>query len=174
MFGHGIDKKMLLIIFGIFAAYSILSGGTAGIQNVVFALPGIIIALTFHEFAHAFMAVKLGDDTPKMQGRVNLNPISHVDPIGFIFLLVAGFGWGKPVEIQPRNFNSKYTLSQAEAIVAAARTNYEFYTRIFVHNNILRSIRSYRYNISYDCTVSINIVASNCWNNIYKYRTRCI
>ena len=55
-----------------------------------------------------------------MQGRLNLNPISHIDPIGFIMLIVAGFGWGKPVQIEPRNFNSKYSLSKAEAIVAAA------------------------------------------------------
>jgi len=61
-----------------------------------------------------------GDDTPRLQGRLNLNPFSHIDPIGFILLIVAGFGWGKPVEIDPRNFDGKYSLSKAEAIVAAA------------------------------------------------------
>lgn len=55
-----------------------------------------------------------------MQGRLNLNPLSHVDPIGFIMLVVAHFGWGKPVQIDPRNFNGKYSLSKSEAIVAAA------------------------------------------------------
>ena len=61
-----------------------------------------------------------GDDTPKLQGRLNLNPLSHIDPIGFMLLIVAGFGWGKPVQIDPRNFDGKYSLSKAEAIVAAA------------------------------------------------------
>ena len=61
-----------------------------------------------------------GDDTPRQQGRLNLNPLSHIDPIGFMLLVVAGFGWGKPVQIDPRNFNGKYSLSKAEAIVAAA------------------------------------------------------
>ena len=66
------------------------------------------------------LQIDFGDDTPRMQGRLNLNPISHIDPIGFIMLIVAGFGWGKPVQIDPRNFNGKYSLSKAEAIVAAA------------------------------------------------------
>lgn len=64
--------------------------------------------------------LNFGDDTPRLQGRLNLNPISHIDPIGFMLLIVAGFGWGKPVEIDPRNFDGKYSLSKAEAIVAAA------------------------------------------------------
>ena len=55
-----------------------------------------------------------------MQGRLNLNPLSHIDPIGFLMLVVAGFGWGKPVEIDSRNFDGKYSISKAEAIVAAA------------------------------------------------------
>ena len=66
------------------------------------------------------LQINFGDDTPRLQGRLNLNPISHVDPVGMIMLLVAGFGWGKPVQIDPRSFNGKYSLSKAEAIVAAA------------------------------------------------------
>ncbi len=64
--------------------------------------------------------ISFGDDTPRLQGRLNLNPLSHIDPIGFIMLVVAHFGWGKPVQIDPRNFKGKYSLSKAEAIVAAA------------------------------------------------------
>lgn len=66
------------------------------------------------------LLINFGDDTPRLQGRLNLNPLSHIDPIGFVFLIVARFGWGKPVQIDPRNFNGKYSLSKAEAIVAAA------------------------------------------------------
>ena len=64
--------------------------------------------------------INFGDKTPRLQGRLNLNPLSHIDPMGFIFLIVAGFGWGKPVQIDSRNFNGKYSLSKAEAIVAVA------------------------------------------------------
>lgn len=120
MFGLGIDKKTMLIVLGVFLVLQIFSSGTAGILTTLFTIPGVLIAITFHEFAHAYTAYKLGDDTPKMQGRLNLNPISHIDPFGFIFLILAGFGWGKPVEIDPRNFNGKYSISKAEAIVAAA------------------------------------------------------
>ena len=66
------------------------------------------------------LQINFGDDTPRLQGRLNLNPLSHVEPIGLVMLIVAGFGWGRPVQIDPRNFNGKYSLSKAEAIVAAA------------------------------------------------------
>lgn len=115
-----IDKRTLLIILVIFLGLYILSSGTAGILATLFTLPGVLIAITFHEFAHAFVAYKLGDETPKLQGRINLNPLSHIDPVGFLLLIIAGFGWGKPVEINSRNFNGKYSLSKAEAIVSAA------------------------------------------------------
>lgn len=71
-------------------------------------------------FAHAFAADKLGDDTPRMQGRLNLNPLSHVDPIGIIMLIFVHVGWGKPVQINPRNFDKKYTMGTGEAIVSLA------------------------------------------------------
>ena len=66
------------------------------------------------------LQLNFGDETPRVQGRLNLNPLSHIDPIGFLMLVVAGFGWGKPVEIDSRNFDGKYSISKAEAIVAAA------------------------------------------------------
>lgn len=120
MFNFAFDKRTITIILVVMIGLWLLSSGTAGILNLLLTIPGILIALTFHEFAHAWVAVKLGDDTPKVQGRLSLNPFSHMDPIGFVFLIVAGFGWGKPVEIDSRNFNGKYSLSKAEAIVAAA------------------------------------------------------
>lgn len=64
---------------------------------------GIILALTIHEFAHAWVADKLGDPTPRYQGRVTLNPLAHLDPIGTIAIFIAGFGWGKPVPFDPYN-----------------------------------------------------------------------
>lgn len=117
-----VDKRILYIIIAIFAVSTIVQY----IQNpmellaLLLTLPGVIVAITFHEFAHAFVADKLGDDTPRRQGRLNLNPLSHIDPVGFFMLVFAHFGWGKPVEINPTNFNRKRSMSAQEAIVALA------------------------------------------------------
>jgi Zn-dependent protease len=67
-------------------------------------LPGAVFAFTVHEFAHAFLAVRLGDPTPKAEGRLTLNPLKHLDPIGFLMILIFRFGWAKPVRYDPRNF----------------------------------------------------------------------
>lgn len=75
-------------------------------QTLIANLLTLIIALTIHEFSHAFVAVRLGDETPRMDGRLTLNPLKHLDPIGSIMLIIAGFGWAKPVRVNP------YTLSQ--------------------------------------------------------------
>ncbi len=66
----------------------------------------IILSLSLHEFAHAFAAYKCGDTTPKMQGRVTMNPMAHIDPIGFVCCALFGFGWAKPVQINPINFRN--------------------------------------------------------------------
>ena len=116
---YSFDKRILIIILLMMAVVSIF-GGQRTIEGIIYSLPGVIVAMTFHEFAHAWAATKLGDDTPRLQGRLNLNPLSHIDPIGLLCLIFLGFGWGKPVQINSRNFDGKYSLSKAEAIVAAA------------------------------------------------------
>lgn len=63
----------------------------------------VIMSLTVHEFAHSLVTIRLGDDTPRRQGRLTLNPLAHIDLVGFILLVVAGFGWAKPVQINPAN-----------------------------------------------------------------------
>ena len=77
------------------------------ILNKILIIPGILIGLTFHEFAHAFVADRLGDKTAKFQGRLTLNPFAHIDIIGFIMILLVGFGWAKPVEINPNAFKNR-------------------------------------------------------------------
>lgn len=114
-----IDRKTVLIILGVMVLVNVLLGQRS-IEGIIISLPGVIVAMTFHEFAHAWVATKLGDETPRQQGRLSLNPISHIDPVGLICLMLLGFGWGKPVQINPRNFDGKYSISKAEAIVAAA------------------------------------------------------
>src|SRR5699024_6819348 len=70
-------------------------------------LPGILIAIVSHEFAHGLMAYVLGDNTAKDSGRLSLNPIKHIDPVGFIFMLLFRFGGSKAVPIDPRNFKNR-------------------------------------------------------------------
>lgn len=75
---------------------------------MILSIPGILIGLTFHEYAHALVADKLGDKTPKFQGRLTLNPLAHIDIIGFLMILIIGFGWAKPVETNPSAFKHYY------------------------------------------------------------------
>ena len=120
MFGFNIDRKFIYILLGALVLMSLISYSSFDLLALLLTLPAVIVAITFHEYAHAFAADKLGDDTPRMQGRLNLNPMSHIDPVGFILLMFAGFGWGKPVQINPRNFNRNVRRDKGEAIVSIA------------------------------------------------------
>lgn len=113
------DKRLIYIVLGILILMNLANFGN-NLLWIVLSLPGVIIAITFHEFAHAWAADKLGDDTPRYQGRLTLNPLSHIDPVGIVLLIFARFGWGKPVQINPRNFNRKYSMSTCEALVSVA------------------------------------------------------
>ncbi len=73
------------------------------IQTLIILVPPILFALTFHEYSHGWVAMKLGDPTAKNAGRLTLNPISHLDPIGTIMLFIVHFGWAKPVPVNPVN-----------------------------------------------------------------------
>jgi Zn-dependent protease len=94
-----------------------VSGGVGQyVALVLYAVPGLIIGFVIHELAHAFVAVRLGDPTPRMLGRITLDPRQHVDPIGLGMLLTIGFGWAKPV-----TFSTAYIRTGAQqALVAAA------------------------------------------------------
>ena len=78
------------------------------ILSKILMIPAILLGFTFHEYAHAKMADKLGDKTARFQGRLNLNPLTHIDPLGFLMILVAGIGWAKPVQVNPAAFKDKY------------------------------------------------------------------
>lgn len=87
------------------------------IMGLIAGLPGLLIALVFHEYAHARMAVAMGDFTPRLMGRLTLDPRAHIDPIGLVMLLVARFGWAKPVEYNPMNFRER---TRGEILTALA------------------------------------------------------
>lgn len=118
MFYDGLDRRKLLLVLGICVVFMLLMTGE--FKVILLTLPGVIIAMTFHEFAHAFVADKLGDTTPRAQGRLTLNPASHIDPFGLILLLFANIGWGRPVQINPVNFNSNKSIETCEALVSLA------------------------------------------------------
>ena len=86
-------------------------------ENILVSLPAIILGLTVHEYCHALAAHKLGDHTAREQGRMTFNPLKHIDPIGFLFIIFAGFGWAKPVQFNPENLSRP---RRDKAIIAAA------------------------------------------------------
>src|SRR3990172_60779 len=88
------------------------------IPVLISRLVTLVIAFTIHELAHAWTALQLGDDTPRRLGRLTLNPPAPLDPIGSILLLIAGFGWAKPVQVNPYNLRNGPRMGMA--IVAAA------------------------------------------------------
>ena len=116
------DNRILYLFLIIFILTNIVQNVTNEnfLLNLVLTLPAVLIAITFHEFAHAWAADKLGDDTPRNQGRLTLNPVAHLDPIGTVLLVFAGFGWGKPVQVNPRNYNRNMSMSKADALVSFA------------------------------------------------------
>jgi Zn-dependent protease len=75
------------------------------LESLPYRIIALLVAVTIHEFAHAWAADRLGDPTPRMRGRLSLNPIVHLDLLGSLLLIIAGFGWAKPVEVNPRNFS---------------------------------------------------------------------
>lgn len=74
------------------------------LQGIIISLPVILVSLSFHEFAHAWAADRLGDPTARLSGRLTMDPLAHIDPFGFILLILAGWGWAKPVPVNPYNF----------------------------------------------------------------------
>ena len=158
------DKRFLYLILAVFIITGLMGMTQDTLLNLVLTLPAVLIAITFHEFAHAFAASKLGDDTPGMQGRLNLNPLSHIDPVGFVLLLFAGFGWGKPVQINPRNFDRKYSMEAGEAIVAFAGPLMNFvlaiiftliYVAIYKFAPTFISTYTRKYNLDISCKYSL-------------------
>ncbi len=84
--------------------------------SFVAIIAALIMSLSFHEFGHAFAAKRFGDDTAEREGRLTINPIAHIDPMGLLMVILIGFGYARPVPTDPRNYNSFW----AQLVVAAA------------------------------------------------------
>ena len=120
-------KSPALLLLIVLALVNITRPGNGSpmdwIMDKLMMLPAIVIGFSFHEFAHALASNALGDPTPKLQGRLTINPGAHFDPFGFIALLFVGFGWGRPVEIDPRHYKHRRS---AELIVSLAGVTMNF------------------------------------------------
>ncbi len=115
-------------------------------MEIIAGLPGLIMALALHEYAHARAAVAMGDFTPKMMGRLTLNPMAHIDPIGLALLLVARFGWAKPVIINPNNFRDR---KRGEILVALAGPAMNFLLAFLALGVMFFCTRTLRMEMSY-------------------------
>ena len=105
---------MLLMLFSSLRSYS--SPGEWFFHTLM-VIPGVIVGISFHEFAHGWAALKMGDPTAKFQGRLTVNPAAHIDPVGLVALMFCGFGWGRPVEVNPGNFKNR---RKGEIVVSLA------------------------------------------------------
>lgn len=122
MYNFSLDKRVIYVVIAIMVIITLINLITnpGSLFMLLASAPGVLIAITFHEFAHGYVAYKLGDNTAKNEGRLSLNPLAHLDPIGTLMLLFAGFGWGKPVQVNPANYTRKISMEKGEAIVSAA------------------------------------------------------
>lgn len=77
------------------------------ISNLIYSIPAVLIAIVLHEWAHGFISYKLGDPSPKAEGRLSLNPLKHLDPVGTLCLLFFRFGWAKPVQVNPNYYKDR-------------------------------------------------------------------
>ena len=93
------------------------------VTTILATLCAVLMAITFHETAHGFVAYKLGDPTAKNQGRLTLNPLAHLDPVGALLMFVAGFGWAKPVPVNPFYFNGDRNKGMMLVSIAGPLTN---------------------------------------------------
>lgn len=130
LFGYGANKKVIYAVLIILAILSLASMTSGEWLLLLLTFPAVLIAVSFHEFAHAYAADRLGDTTPRNQGRLTLNPIAHLDFFGTILMIFAHIGWGKPVQINPNNFNSNKSRSFCESMVALAGPLMNFFLAI--------------------------------------------
>lgn len=122
MYNFSLDKRVIYIVIAIMVVITLtnLITNPGALFSLLASIPGVLLAITFHEYAHGLVAYKLGDNTAKDEGRLSLNPLAHLDPIGTLMLVFAGFGWGKPVHVDPRNYTRKISMEKGEAIVSLA------------------------------------------------------
>jgi len=108
--------------------------GDITIEGLIMRLIAVVIALTVHEFAHGFVSYRLGDRTAQFDGRLSFNPMKHIDPIGFLLIVLVGFGWAKPVMVNPRNLRKpKRDMALISAAGPVSNFILAFVALLFMH-----------------------------------------
>ena len=113
------------------------------IYQLIYTLPAVLIAISMHEFAHGYASYKLGDPTPKAMGRLSVNPLAHLDPVGALALMIFHFGWAKPVGVNPYYYKDR---KEGMVIVALAGPIMNFliaFISIFLMGFILKITGGY-------------------------------
>lgn len=122
------------------------------LTDILKIAPAAVIGLTVHEFSHAFAAYKLGDSTAKDEGRLTLNPLKHIDWMGFFLIVIAGFGWAKPVTFNPNNLKNKHH-DEILISIAGPVSNFIIAVFFFVIARVLYSIDSF-----HDTTLGLDTI----------------
>ena len=125
--------------------------------DFLITLPGILLAISIHEFGHGYAAYILGDDTAKKSGRLSLNPLKHIDPVGFLMLIIAHFGWAKPVPINSNKFKNKRMGLFLVSIAGVTCNIVLAIICIYLYKYELRFVNMYALNSIILSMVSINI-----------------
>lgn len=131
------------------------------IMDLILLIPVVLFSISFHEYAHALAAYRLGDPTPKYDGRLSLNPMRHFDPIGFLMLIIVRFGWAKPVSVNPNYFKNP---SRGMLLTAVAGP---------MANLMLATITSFLHALLYTLVISVG-VHSEFFVNIWFYVLRIL
>jgi len=135
----------------------------------LFWLAALVVGITVHEFSHAYAAERLGDPTPRLMGRLTLNPFAHLDPIGTLMLLIARFGWGKPVQFDPFNLRSPRrdsaiislagpTANMIVAVLASVLLNLLFRYKLVLISNPVWSVISVFLTALLEPLIFLNII----------------
>jgi Zn-dependent protease len=117
------NQQLVIAAIAAFVLLGLLFSGRFNPSRLLAVAAIVVVALPVHEFAHAAMAVRLGDNTPKWQGRYTLNPLVHIDPVGALLILFTGFGWARPVQWNPRNVDTDPKIASILVSLAGPISN---------------------------------------------------
>ena len=106
--------------------------------SLLYVVPGFLFAISIHEFAHAYAAYKLGDPTARNLGRMTLNPFAHLDIVGTLLLIFVGFGFAKPVPVNPRNYKGNKSVADTIVSLAGITANFIVAFSLLLLNALLR------------------------------------
>ena len=123
------------------------------VEFLIILAPVLLFSLCFHEFSHAFVAYKLGDNTAEKMGRLNLSPLKHLDPMGTLMLLIVGFGWAKPVPVNPYNLRNP----KKDMMMIAAAGPLSNLLLAFIGSCFIKYLPIYNYNEAFYIFIYINI-----------------